>query len=434
MLRARTRLFHFAAIAAIVSLGCYGCNKTAKTPSTPGPSSSGETDTSGSQALTAEAAQELLPAAASMSGADFEKLATASSPSPETIENQTLTWVLLTLNPLKTSHENATVLEDFNFPTGNALPQPSQIAEVIYKSKATGYATFLQPDLITDCTCQSDGDTASGFVTFSAPDLYAGKVQFIARRNDDKWQIEEFHLTNYGIKTVLGNDGNWQQSPLETTDTSEKTTDTSDTEETDEPSNTSESDEASTASEPAAVAPITNGSNNLTNLIARHLVCKAASMSNKNFKKFAGPRSNLNADEYTNKSLTLTLLTHNLKKAMAENPEAANDFQFLGEIDLANFARALSRSETQGFASLIQPEFITHSACTTTGNTATGFVTFHAQELYSGKVDFVARRHAKGWQIEEFQLPKYGITLVLGKDGNWQHAVKASVPNKKATP
>ncbi|MFP6672038.1 MAG: hypothetical protein VB857_11540, partial [Pirellulaceae bacterium] len=241
-----------------------------------------------------------------------------------------------------------------------------------------------------------------------------------------------------GIKTVLGNDGNWHQSPLDTTDTSEEgseTNETFDTEEADEQSNTSEPDEASTASEPAAVAPITNGSNRLTNLIARHLVCKAASMSNKDFKNFAGPDSNLDADEYANKSLTLTLLTHKLKKAMADNPEAANDFQYLGEIDPANIARALSRSETQGFASLIQLEFITHSACTTTGNTATGFVTFHAQELYSGKVDFVARRHAQGWRIEEFQLPNYGITLVLGKDGNWQHAAgETGTADKKATP
>ena len=105
MLTARTRLFHFVAIAAIVSLGCYGRNKPAETPSSPGPSSSGETETSSDHGLTAEAAQELLPSAASMSSADFEKLATASSPSPETIENQTLTWVLLTLNPLKTSYE-----------------------------------------------------------------------------------------------------------------------------------------------------------------------------------------------------------------------------------------------------------------------------------------------------------------------------------------
>ncbi|MFP6672068.1 MAG: hypothetical protein VB857_11690, partial [Pirellulaceae bacterium] len=302
MLTARTRLFHFVAIAAIVSLGFYGCNKPAETPNTPGPSSSGETETSSGHGLTAEAAQELLPAAASMSIADFEKLASAQTAGTwDTIKSKTLTFVLLTLNPQTASAENEAVLEDFNFPTGNALPQPSEITEVIYKSKTKGYATFLQPDLITHCTCQSDGDTASGFVTFSAPDLYAGKVQFIARRNEEKWQIEEFHLTNYGIKTVLGNDGNWHQSPLDTTDTSEEgseTNETSDTEEADEQSNTTEPDEASTATEPAAVAPVTDGTDHLTNLIARHLVCKAASMSNKDFKKFAGPDSNLDADEY----------------------------------------------------------------------------------------------------------------------------------------
>ena len=117
---------------------------------------------------------------------------------------------------------------------------------------------------------------------------------------------------------------------------------------------------------------------------------------------------------------------------MAENPEAANDFQFLGEIDLTKFARALTRSELQGFASLIQPEFITHSACTTTGDRATGFVTFHAKDLYSGKVNFVAARQKKDWRIEELHLPNYGIRLTLGKDGNWQHA--ASDADKKATP
>jgi hypothetical protein len=436
MLTARTRLFHFIAIAAIVSLGCYGCNKPAETPSTPGPSSSGETETSTDHGLTAEAAQELLPSAASMSSADFEKLASAQTvPRFDSIKSKTLTFVLLTLNPQTASAENEAVLEDFNFPTGNALPQPSEIAEVIYKSKAKGYATFLQPDLITHCTCQSDGDTASGFVTFSAPDLYAGKVQFIARRNEGKWQIEEFHLTNYGIKTVLGNDGKWQQSPLETTDTSEEgseTNETSATEEADEPSNTTEPDEAGSASDPAAVAPVTDGSNHLTNLIARHLVCKAASMSNANFKQFAGPQSNFDADDYQNKSLTLVLLTHNLKNASLE---AGNDFQFLGELNLSKFADALSRSELQGYASIIQPGFITHSACTTTGNTATGFVTFHAKELYTGKVNFVARRQAKSWRIEQFELPHYKIKLVLGKDGNWQHAIEeAKGDSKEANP
>lgn len=425
MSTARINLLHFIAIAAIVSLGCYGCKKAADTASTPG-SSSGETNTSSDTGLTAEAAQALLPAAASMSSADFETLANATTvPSLDSIKSKTLTFILLTIKVDDPNAENSAALEDFNFPMGDALPQPSEIAEVIYRSKAKGYATFLQPDLITHCTCNSDGDTASGFVTFSAPDLYAGKVQFVARRNAGEWQIEEFHLPNYGIKTVLGDDNNWQQSPLAASDSAGS-------EEPGQDDQAGEANEGKPTDKPAAATGTPDSNAPLTNLVARNLICKATSMSNADFKKFAGPESSLEAAPYKNKSLTLVLLTHNLKKAMAKNPEAANDFQFLGQIDLEKFAQALTRSELQGFASLIQPEFITHSACTTNGDQATGFVTFHAKQLYSGKVNFVAVRQKKDWRIEELHLPNYGIKLILGKDGNWQHA--DSDTDKEATP
>ena len=236
MLTARTRLFHFVAIAAIISLGCYGCNKPAETPNSPGPSS-GETGSSSGQGLTAEAAQELLPAAASMSIADFETLATAqTAPDWGSIKSQTLTLILLNMKMTKASADNQAVLEEFHW--AEDFPHLSEIAEMIYKSKAKGYATFLQPNLITHCTCDSDGDTASGFVTFHAPDLYSGKVQFIARRNEGKWQIAEFLLPNYGIKTTLGTDNQWHQSGI------------------DDPANRTDSTEAEKSeSAPAAEAP-----------------------------------------------------------------------------------------------------------------------------------------------------------------------------------
>ena len=421
MLTARTQLFRFVLISAIATLGCYGCNQPNDTDNNSGKTSSGETNASSDTGLTAEAAQALLPAAASMSNADFENMASAKTgPDFESINSKTLTFILLTLNPEKASAENQSVLEDFSFPTGDALPQPSEIAEVIYRSKAKGYATFLQPDLITHCTCQSDGDTASGFVTFSAPNLYAGKLQFIARRNEGTWQIEEFHLPNYGIKTVLGEDGNWQQASLDLSNTAQNEESSQGT------------TEATADNKPSEEAATTENSAPLTNPVARKLICEATSMSNADFKKFVGPASNVDKTSYKNQSLTLTLLTHNIKQTLAKNPEAANDFQFLGDINLEKFSQALSRSELQGFASLIQPEFITHSACTTEGNRATGFVTFHAKELYSGKVDFVATRQKNTWRMEELHLPNYGIKLMLGKDGNWQHADPAI--DKEATP
>ncbi|MEO2020778.1 MAG: hypothetical protein ABGX05_03050 [Pirellulaceae bacterium] len=402
MLTARTRLFHFVAIAAIISLGCYGCNKPAETPNSPGPSS-GETGTSSGQGLTAEAAQELLPAAASMSSADFERLATSQTvPDWGSIKSKTLTLILFTMKMTKANADNQALLEEFHWAAD--FPHPSEIAEMIYKSKAKGYATFLQPNLITHCTCDSDGDTASGFVTFHAPDLYAGKVQFIARRNEGKWQIEEFLLPNYGIKTTLGTDNQWHQSSL------------------DDPADRAGSTEAEKSeSAPAAEAPAV-GPPALTTAAARALVPRASSMSNADFKKFSGPDGNPTANGFKSQSLSLVLMTLDPDKAGAKNPEVLTDFQYVPGFQLDHLARAVKSSQSLGYATLIQPQFITHGSCQTDKDQARGFVTFHAKGLYSGKVHFLARYHEGTWRIEQFQLPVYGITLSLDKQGNWQRS------------
>ena len=199
------------------------------------------------------------------------------------------------------------------------------------------------------------------------------------------------------------------------------------------------SDDANETNAPSTTDSSSASIEKLTDPVARQLVCKAASMTNTNFKKFAGPKGNLQAGKYENKSLTLILMTLDPKKAGALNAEVLTDFQYLEEFDLQKFAAALNQSKSQGYASILQPEFITHSACDSKEETATGFVTFHAKELYSGRVHFVARPHAGSWRIEEFHLPNYKITLVLGEDGNWQHAiaeatdVEAKKPVKEAT-
>lgn len=404
-------------VGIFLLFSCYGCGKSSTDESGDTSKNGNQQTTDASSAeLTAAAAQQLIPEAASMSNADFEKVAginpdpdTIENPqaNPDAIENKSLTLILLTLNPMKESYQNEAVLEDFNYPTNNAIPETGEIADVIYKSKPKGYATFLQPDLITHCTCNTEGETASGFVMFNAPDLYSGKVRFVARRNEGSWQIEEFHLPNYGITTVLKTDGKWHASNI------------FETKETDAPSTRLEA---------------------LTNPLARQLICKAASMSNANFKKFAGPQSNLQADQFENKSLTLILMTLNPQKAGAENAEVLTDFQYLGGFDLQKFTAAINQSKSQGYASIIQPALITHSACNAKEETATGFVTFHAKDLYSGRVYFLARPHDGSWRIEEFHLPNYDITLVLGKDGNWQYAMadaskgEAGKPAKEATP
>ncbi|MCP4812665.1 MAG: hypothetical protein GY888_09170 [Planctomycetaceae bacterium] len=381
-----------------------GCKKKSQTVPTTAPTDNGLTD------LTADVARELLPAAASMSSTDFEKLARAQTvPGPDSFKSKTLTFILLTLDPQKASADNQAVLEDFNYPTGNRTPQPSEIAEVIYTSKAKGYATFLQPNLITHCTCDSDGDRASGFVTFHAPDLFAGKVEYIARRNDGQWQIKEFHLPNYGIKTVRGDDNQWHQSGI------------------DDPANTTKSTEAIPATKsPAVEIPI------LTTAAARALVPEASSMSNADFKKFSGPDGNPTANGFESQSLSLVLMTLDPAKAGAKNPEIFNDFQYLPGFTLDSLGKAVTGTQAQGFVTLIQPQFITHGSCQTDKDQARGFVTFHAKGLYSGKVHFQARYHEGTWRIEEFQLPVYGITVSLDKQGNWQRTTVASEQRTEA--
>jgi len=74
-----------------------------------------------------------------------------------------------------------------------------------------GPVTFIHADRITDCSCKVDGDQATGTVTFKVPKLYQGKVDYMARRTDDKWQIVEFTMPGRDIHVVRGDDGNWKK-------------------------------------------------------------------------------------------------------------------------------------------------------------------------------------------------------------------------------
>lgn len=71
------------------------------------------------------------------------------------------------------------------------------------------------------------------------------------------------------------------------------------------------------------------------------------------------------------------------------------------------------------YATFIHPEYITDCTCKVDGDTATGTVTFRAEKLYEGKVDYTARKKDGSWRIEEFRLPDLKIHTVLGADGKW---------------
>jgi hypothetical protein len=89
----------------------------------------------------------------------------------------------------------------------------SDITAAMGTSKDEGYASFIQPNYITDCTCESTAERAEGVITFKH-DLFAGRIPFVAQATKDGWIITEFRLPQYKTRVVRGKDGVWSQEVL----------------------------------------------------------------------------------------------------------------------------------------------------------------------------------------------------------------------------
>jgi hypothetical protein len=160
--------------------------------------------------------RKLVPFAAGMKLGDIDKLATAvSSPKPSDVKSKTLTLMLLSLK-VKADDEKAR--EEFHF-LRDRLVKPSELAKEINRSVrgigrfrfALGPVTMIHTDRITNFTCSVDGDTATEKVSFKAPKLCQGKVNYVARRKSGKWRLEEFTMPANKIHIVLADKGMWVQ-------------------------------------------------------------------------------------------------------------------------------------------------------------------------------------------------------------------------------
>lgn len=151
----------------------------------------------------------------------------------------------------------------------------------------------------------------------------------------------------------------------------------------------------------------------LTVDLAKKLLPQAAGISNTDFKALSeDPRQEV----VKSKSLSLVLLA---LKPPTKNPGAAKEFRVLGDaIRPSDIAEAMWISKDEGYASFIQPKYITECRCESTAERAEGVVTFK-HDLFAGRIPFVAQATKEGWIITEFRLPQYKIRVVRGKDGVW---------------
>ena len=155
--------------------------------------------------LSPERAKKLLPEAASVRSKDFEALAEGKE-LPKA--NQSPTYFVLTFVPTKDLPEGAAKDFQWTRPVNAAA-----FARALAVSKDWGFASIIQEQYITECTCESDDRQARGRVAFKC-DAYAGAIHFKAAKENGGWVIREFEWPHLGVRFVLGERGNWRQEKI----------------------------------------------------------------------------------------------------------------------------------------------------------------------------------------------------------------------------
>jgi hypothetical protein len=117
--------------------------------------------------------------------------------------------------------EDAKAKEEFRFLTPRPA-KPSELAAEMYRSWSLGGSkvvlapvTMIHANRITKITCDVKGNTAKGVVSFEVPKLYAGQVDYVARKIDGTWRIVEFAMPAQEIRVVLGENGKWKEKPAQ---------------------------------------------------------------------------------------------------------------------------------------------------------------------------------------------------------------------------
>ena len=162
-------------------------------------------------ALSEETVKALVSEAAGIPNDDWAKLTAGTElPTPDSLASKPLSFILFSLDPAALAKKKPEATKDFRYLT-ERLPKPNKIGQAMWVSKTKGYASFIQPEYVTKVTVHTENNTARGEVAFEAPDLYAGRVNYVARKSPDGWRVEGFHLPNYGISIHRTKDDIWKR-------------------------------------------------------------------------------------------------------------------------------------------------------------------------------------------------------------------------------
>ena len=162
-----------------------------------------------SKTLSVAEASWLIPAAAACSREQFDEILSHPPTLLSDIDDQKLTPLLLAYDPNLVAQTAPTALDEFRY-TGPFGAKKDDIVKAVYGDGNPAYASVIRPSYITDCTCNSDGDQATGVVAFRAVGVFEGRCRYTAVREDGKWRVVEFYLPSYQIRTRWQADGMWK--------------------------------------------------------------------------------------------------------------------------------------------------------------------------------------------------------------------------------
>lgn len=156
----------------------------------------------------------LIPAAAAIPRSDLEKLLNVNGLDPDKIENRTLTLVL---GLGTTPRRDRDAQRQFRHLVARLSPlQLTRELGRLSGNRPNSVITMIHADRITEFTCEIDGESATGEVAFQAPELFAGRVEYVALKEDDRWRITEFLVPAYEIHLQREEDGTWADVESET--------------------------------------------------------------------------------------------------------------------------------------------------------------------------------------------------------------------------
>ncbi len=142
---------------------------------------------------------------AAMSKADFDAIASQPTvPKLDDVRDKSLTLLIFAMRYPDDADES--MKSEFEFLV-NSRPKPSDIAKEVTRKGSP--LTCIHSDRITNLEITVDGETAIGTVSFLVPELYRGKIGFVARHIDSHWKVIEFKMPTHGIRLSKTAQGIW---------------------------------------------------------------------------------------------------------------------------------------------------------------------------------------------------------------------------------